>query len=154
MDKRSHGFGTIQLVMVVAAIAALALVAPPQYRVFKAKTQVADAFSLAGESKQRLSEFYSVNTRLPQTADEAEFAKFLTQPIPEIVRDVVVETSAQTGGVTVKIFLKGGVVENPEDGDQFIFIAGSTNTDSGHSVIWTCGASGVESKLLPEGCRG
>jgi len=50
--------------------------------------------------------------------------------------------------------LKDGMVENPGDGEQFIFVAGTTNTDSGHSVIWTCGARGIDNLLLLQECRG
>lgn len=154
MNMRFHGFGTIQLLIAVAVIAAISFVAPTQYRSFMARAQVTDVFSVAGESRQRLSEFYSVNTRLPQTADEAEFAKTIRQPMPGIVRDLIVEPRPQSGEVIVKILLKDGMVENPGDGDQFIFIAGTTKTDSAHSVIWTCGAHGIDNLLLPEECRG
>jgi Tfp pilus assembly protein PilE len=153
MDMHSRGIGTLHLVIVVAGVAAVTLFGAPHYKSAVARSQITEAYSIAVESQQRLAEFFSINTRLPQTAFEAEVGKSVSHAAPGIVRELTVEPRPQSEEIVVKVFLQNGVVENVGDGDQFIYIAGRADAAKGTSVSWTCGASGVDNALLPEACR-
>jgi hypothetical protein len=99
-------------------------------------------------------EFYMTNNRFPKTSVEAQpmVTKSLTQP--RFVDSVVVWPNHMDNDVMVKVYLKNGVVENPTGAtEQFIYIAGNNSRNSGHQVVWSCGASGISAELLPDNCK-
>jgi Tfp pilus assembly protein PilE len=153
MRKGNLGFGGLQVVMVVAAIAVIGIVAVPKYQSFMTKAKLTEAFNLAGESRKKASEFYTMNSRFPKTRAEAEMLKTTTLSPPEYVRELVVEPANGQHDLIVKVFLKEGVVENLEGAEQFIYVAGNLAPGNGYAVSWSCGASGIDSELLPEDCR-
>ena len=65
----------------------------------------------------------------------------------------VVEVGAGKG-ITVKVYLKEDVVENQTGEEQYIFIAGQRMSNNSGMLEWSCGASGVDTELLPEDCQG
>ncbi len=154
MNNHQHGFGGLQVIMVVAVIAAVSVIAVPKYNSFITKSKITEAFTIASESKRKLSEFYMVNSRFPQTAGEAEAMKTVTLSPPEYVRGMAVEPGYQSHDVAVMVYLKDGVVDNETGAEQFIYITGDKSTNSGFEIEWNCGASGIGAELLPENCQG
>ena len=154
MNRFQKGFGGLQVVISIAAIAVVTLVAVPKYQAFMTRAKLTEAYNLAGESKRKLSQFYSVNSRFPTTTAEAESTRAVALSEPEYVRELVVEPRAKERGVVVKVYLKDGVVENTAGGEQYVFIAGNAQSGGSYAVSWRCGAEGVDASLLPEDCRG
>ncbi len=146
LDKRTA--------VAVAAMAVISVVAVPKYQSFLAKAKMTEAFNLAGVSKSKLNEYYMVNGIFPTDFEEANSMRTDTLSPPEHVKEMIVEPAHNGQGITVKVFLRDDVVENPTGAEQFIYIAGQRLDGDSHMLQWTCGASGVESDLLPADCQG
>ena len=84
------GFGGMQLLMVGAIIGVASLVAVPKYNAFVDQAKLTEAFTFAGESKRKLSEFYMTNNRFPKTSVEARPMVTESLSPPKFVDSVVV----------------------------------------------------------------
>ena len=154
MNSRQNGFGAFQLLIVIAVIGAISATAMPKYKSFMNKAKLTEAFTLAAESKRKISEFYMMNGRLPRNINETRGLKSETVSAPEYVRDMDVVAETGNHAVMVKVFLKNDVIENLAGVDQFIYLAVDKSTASSSQIEWSCGASGIDTSLLPEGCQG
>ena len=152
MNYRQLGFGGMQVIIAIVVLATVTLIAVPKYKSFVTKSKITEAFNLAGESKQKLSQFYMVNNRFPRTTTEAAVTKTVSLSPPKFVRKMVVQPGYKNHDIAVKVYLKEGVVENETGGDQFIYIAGDTTPNSQSAVRWSCGAKGIGADLLPDNC--
>lgn len=151
MKNIQKGFGGMQFLMVGAIVAAASFVAVPKYNAFIDKAKLTEAFTFAGESKKRLSEFYMMNSRFPKSSVEAKPMVTESLSQPQFVDSVVVWPNHLNHDVIVKVYLKHGVVENSSGAsEQFIYIAGD---NAGSQVVWSCGATGINSELLPDNCK-
>ena len=154
MKQRNLGFGGLQFVLVFAIIGALASFAVPQYKSYVSKAKLTEAFKLAGESKRKLSEFYMLNGRFPKTASESRMMVTNTVAPPEYVREMVVDPKDDRGDITIRVYLREGVIET-EPGfteEPYVYVAGHRAGGNGYQITWTCGASGLSPDLLPEDC--
>lgn len=154
MKFHQKGFGGIQAILAMGVIVGISMVAIPPYNSFMMKAKITEAMTMAGESKRKVSEFYSLNGRLPESVSEAQTIETSTVSPPEYVRNMVVDTNDENHAVVIKVYLKEGVIANPTGQDQFIFIAADHSGRSGDYVVWSCGANGLDSELIPEGCQG
>ncbi len=152
MKNHQIGFGGLQLLLVIVAMGVVSMVAVPKYQSFIAKAKITEAFTLAGESRRKLSEFYMTNGRFPKTAVEAEPMKTVTLSPPEFVRDMVVEPNAENHDVMIKVYVIDGVFDNPTSEEQFIYLAVDKSTGTNYAVDWSCGARGIDPEILPEDC--
>ena len=152
MKYRQLGFGGMQVLIAIVVLATVTLVAVPKYKSFVTKSKITEAFGLAGESKQKLSQFYMVNNRFPLTASEAEVSKSWSLSPPKFVSRMEVKPGYRNHDIAVIVYLKDGVVENETGGAQFIYIAGDKTPNSESAVRWTCGANGIAADLLPDNC--
>ena len=154
MKYLQHGFGGLQLLMVVAVIGITSMVVVPKYKSFMAKAKLSEAFIFVGESKQKLSQFYMIYNRFPLTAGESAAMITVSLSPPEVVREMVVVPGDDNHDIVVRVYLKDGVVENKTGQEQFIYITGDKSSGSGSSYVeWGCGASGVGAELLPDNCK-
>lgn len=154
MKYKNRGFGGLQFVLVFAIIGAMATFAIPQYKSYVSKAKLTEAFKLAGESKRKLSEFYMLNGRFPQTESESQMMITTTVAPPEFVEEMVVDPNDERGDITIRVYLREGVVENETGEEQFVYIAGHSTPGDGYQITWSCGASGLGDDLLPEDCNG
>ena len=154
MNKRQLGFGGLQVLVAVTAMAVISVVAVPKYNGFLAKAKMTEAFNMAGVSRTKLNEYYMINGSFPTDFAEANSMRTDTLTKPEHVKEMLVEPVRDGQGITVKVFLNDGVIDNPTGAEQFIFMAGKRLPDNGSMLQWTCGASGVEVDLLPMECQG
>ena len=153
MRHHQKGFG-LQAVLSIGVIVAIGFVAAPAYESFISKAKITEAMTIAGESKRRAAEFVTLNGRFPQSQNEALVVKTNTITAPEYVREMVVDTENENHEIVIRVYLKEGVVENPGGQEQYIYIAGDLAVGSGAHVQWSCGARGVDSRLMPENCQG
>jgi Tfp pilus assembly protein PilE len=154
MKRHQGGFGGLQLLLVVAVIGMTSMVTVPKYKSFMAKAKLSEAFIFAGESKQKLSQFYMVNNRFPKNAKESAAMVTVSLSPPEVVREMVVIPGRDNHDIVVMVYLKDGVVENKTGQEQFIYITADKPSGSGSSYVeWGCGASGVGAELLPDHCK-
>lgn len=153
MNNRQNGFGAFQMLMVIAVIGVLSVTAVPKYQSFVDKAKLTEAFNLASESKRKISEFYMTNNRLPRNIKETQGLKSETVTAPEFVRDMEVVALSGNHAVMVKVYLQNDVVENTTGVDQYIYMAVDQSKASRSQLEWSCGAQGVDTALLPEGCQ-
>ena len=71
------GFTLIELMIVVAIIGILASIAIPAYQDYTIRAQVVESFSITGELKLSIRDYYKARGRFPSDNDEAGI------PIPE-----------------------------------------------------------------------
>jgi Tfp pilus assembly protein PilE len=153
MKRKQFGISTVQIVVGVSIAIALFFIAMPKYQTFFAKAKLAEAFSLADDTKKKLAEFYAINDRFPRTDVEAESVQTETFSPPEFVREIVVNHRHDTHDVVIEVYMKDDVVPNPSDPNPHVYMAGNRSTVAGALVEWQCGAVGIASDLLPENCR-
>ena len=154
MKFHQKGFTGIQAVLALGVIVAISMVSIPTFNSFKTKAKIAEAMTIAVESKRKVSEFYTLNGRLPKSASESRSIETLTVSPPEYVQNMVVDTNDETHAVVIRVYLKEGVIDNPTGEDQFVYVAADYSVRSDGFVEWICGAIGLDSELMPEGCRG
>ena len=154
MNAEQRGFGGLQVVVAIAAMAVLSMVAVPKYQASMDKAKLTEAFNLAGASKRKLTEFYMVNGRFPNSEGEAMAMITETFSPPEYVREMVVEHQDENHEVVIKVFMKPGLLDNPDGGEQYVYVAGNESDTPGAKVDWSCGGAGLSADLLPDDCRG
>ena len=153
MKYNRLGFGVIQIVAVLFIGAMVAMAAVPKYKVYIAKAKMAEAFTLASDTRKKLTEFYIINNRFPRTDAEAEAMKTEAFSPPEYVREIVVNHRDKVHDIVIEIYMKDGVLSNEAGEIQFVYVAGNKSTISGSQVQWSCGAVGIDLELLPERCQ-
>lgn len=152
MNTHQRGFGGLQVILVGAILSAASLVAVPQYEAHVSKAKLTEAFRLASDSKRKVSEFYVINGRFPNSKAEAAAMRTTTISPPQHVRDMMVDHKDPGHDVVIKVFLKDGVVENLDGAEQYVYFVGKRGDTAKFALQWTCGASGVDADLLPEDC--
>ncbi len=93
----ARGFTMIELVMVMAVIAILALMAVPTFLDRNVQLQVQDGIALANLAKNGVNAFYGAKNELPNNNEEAG-----VPPREKLVSNVVSEISIDSGAVTIK----------------------------------------------------
>ena len=128
---KHKGFTLIELMIVVAIIGILASIAIPAYQDYTIRAQVVESFSITGELKLSIQDFYKDRGRFPANNEEAGVpdAKYL---IGNYVRSVEVVDGA--------MHVKFGNHVNSQLLEQVltirpIFVSGSPSSP----ISWTCG---------------
>lgn len=160
MKTRQTGFSGLQLLVVLATIAAVAFVATPQNpasldteKFEVEKVRVAEALDLAGESKRKITQSFMTAKSLPRTASEAHAMKPNMASKPDFVREVKFQPDYAGKNIMIMVYLDDGVVDNLLGGEQYIYFAGIKSGEGDGTLEWQCGARNVDLALLPEECR-
>lgn len=160
MKTQQTGFGGLQLLVVLATIAAVSFVATPKHqasldtqKVEVEKARVAQALSIAGESKRKIMQSFMVSHSLPRTSSEAHAMKPALDSKPEFVRAVKFQPDYAGKTVMIMVYLNDGAVENLLGGEQYIYVAGIKSREGDDTLEWQCGARNVDLTLLPAECR-
>lgn len=154
MKFHQRGFGGLQAMLAMGVVVAISLVAIPAYNSFITKAKITEAMTMAGESKRKVAEFYTLNGRFPESEGEAQSIKTTTLSAPEYVQKMEVDTKDESHAIVIRVFLRDGVADNPGGQEQFIYIAVDHSKGAGEYLKWSCGASGLDAEMMPEGCQG
>ncbi len=157
---KRNGFTLIELMIVVGIIGILASIAIPAYQDYTIRAQVAEAFSITGELKASIRDYYKDRGRFPSNNAEAGVAEpqFL---IGNYVTKVEVADGAMhiTFGNYVNSNLKDGVITIRPlvvDGSPTSPISwgcGDREPPSGMSAVGD-NRTDVQGKHMPASCRG
>lgn len=150
MKRHQLGYFSRQTALLLTLFAFVLVFAVPKLNDFSDKNKVTEAYHLVSESKLRLSEFYKLSARFPTTENELKSVTTSVFKQPDFVSAIVVDHEDEDFDVVVRAYLKEDIIDNDGDELQFIYMAGIKS--AGLGLEWSCGASGVDSKLLPQGC--
>lgn len=150
MNRKQLGYFSRQTALLLGLFSLVLAFAVPKLNDFSDKGKVTEAYHLASESKLRLTEFYKLSARFPQSEVELNSITSSVFNQPDFVSAVVVDHKDEEHDVVVRVFLKEDVVNNKTGEPQYIYMAGSKS--AGLGLDWSCGASGVDTNLLPRGC--
>lgn len=156
---KQRGFTLIELMIVVAIIGILASIAIPAYQDYTIRAQVVEAFSITGELKLSIKDYYKDRGRFPANNEEAGV------PLPEhLIGNYVSKVEVVDGAMHVQL---GNYVNTQLAGQTItirpIFVSASPTSP----ISWICGyrnppkgmqATGedrttLELKHLPGACR-
>lgn len=133
-----NGFTLIELMIVVAIIGILASIAIPAYQDYTIRAQVVESFSITGELKLSIKDYYKDRGRFPADNDEAGV------PVAEfLIGNYVKKVDVVDGAMHVEF----GNYVNSNLQEQVltirpIFVSGSPTSP----ISWICGY-----RIPPEG---
>ena len=145
MKKAQQGFTLIELMIVVAIIGILAAVTIPAYQDYIARSQMAEAMSLADGLKSPVSEVFAQDGTCPTNGTNGiDVAANITGTY---VASVTAAGAAPA--CTITVLMKAAGVSSGIQGKNLVL----TMADNGGSMSWTC-TSDAEQKYLPKACTG
>ncbi len=127
--------------------------AAPKYEEFVVRSKMSEAFSLIGDTKTKLTEFYIMNSRFPRTSTEAESIQTDTFTPPEFVREIKLNLEHEEHQVAIEVYFKEGAIPGAVFDGHFVYVAGNPSSVAGSMVEWSCGAEGIEPQFLPSRCQ-
>ena len=154
MKGWAQGFAGLQVLFVTAAIGIAALIAVPKYQSIEDRLAVSEALDYAGDLQRRLAQSFEVSGRFPTSNKHASTMISSRASVPGFIRDLRIQPDRTGQTVTIKVFLKDGVVKNLTGEKQFVYISGNRNLGDQSAIEWHCGAAGLGAELLPDECRG
>lgn len=144
-STRQTGFTLIELMIVVAIIGVLASLAVPQYQNYTARAQASEGLSVTGGMRADIAEQYSLQGKMPETEDIDPLGT-TEDPAGRYVQAATYSVSeGGTGTISVTYQSDTAIAKQANNSNALTIF---TNDPS---KGWTCG--GLDSKLLPAGCR-
>ena len=139
----ARGFSMIELVMVMAVIAILALMAVPTFLDRNVQLQVQDGIALANLAKNGVNAFYGAKNELPNSNEEAG-----VPPREKLVSNVVSEISIDGGAVTIKF---GNNVNSSIVGKQLTMRPAIVKDAPTVPISWLCNNTPVPNGMTVMG---
>lgn len=152
MKHRETGISKPIQLAALAVIVLASAVLLQRYQSFVAETKVTEAVHLASESKLRVSEFYMLSGKFPNSEPEVSSVTSNIYDLPEFVREISIEPEFNDSDVAIKIYFTNDALNNDSGGDQFIYLSANRLGTSGQGLEWTCGSVGIDADLLPGNC--
>lgn len=133
------GGGAGSGIVTIAVIGILAAIAIPAYQEYQVRGQLSQAVSEARVAANAIADYYQTNNTLPQTLAQAGYnPSYIPPGIQPITMD------ANTGSIKLTIDI-------PAHLGKTIELVPSI--DDNKQIVWRCGSSDLDSKLLPVDCR-
>lgn len=142
----SKGFSLVELMIVVAIIALLASLAIPAYQDYVARSQVAEAISLAASKKSTVLDTWSTTGRCPQSGSDGIPDANATRG--KYTASVGLGTGASNCEITAVLATSAAP---PLQGKTVTVGISRIGSGIESSVEWTC-TSTIEQRYLPKGC--
>lgn len=156
---KQTGFTLIELMIVVAIIGILASIAIPAYQDYTIRAQVVESFSITGELKQSIADYYKDRGRFPANNQEAGV------PAPEhLIGNYITKVEVVDGAMHVEFgnYVNMNLVEQTLT-IRPVFVAANPTSP----ISWACGyrnpppgmdAAGedrttLDGRHLPASCR-
>jgi len=140
--QMQKGFTLIELMIVVAIIGILAAIALPAYQDYTARSQMAEAMTLASGARASVTEYWTDRGTLPADNAAAGLAG------PNDINGNYVASVEVDGGVITATMKAAGDVASGIGGATLVL---SPTTGSG-SVTWSCYGD-ADNKYYPASCR-
>ena len=149
MKSLQKGFTLIELMIVVAIIGILAAVALPAYQDYVARSQMAEALTLASGPKVAISEVFAQNGTCPTNGTSGIAAA--TDIKGKYVDSVTTGgTASDAGGCTIEALISSTTASKGIQGKKLTLTL--SNADKG-SNVWTCTTDALQ-KYAPKACTG
>lgn len=133
------GGGAGSGIVTIAVIGILAAIAIPAYEDYTTRAKLSQAISEAREATNAVADYYQTNNALPQTLEQAGYnPSYIPPGIQPITMD------ANTGSIKI-------IIDIPAHLGKTIELVPSI--DDNKQIVWRCGSSNLDSKLLPVDCR-
>ncbi|MDH3620685.1 MAG: pilin [Gammaproteobacteria bacterium] len=156
---KKNGFTLIELMIVVAIIGILASIAIPAYQDYTIRAQVTESFSITGELKLSIKEYYKEHGRFP--------ANNFVAGVPaknHLIGNYVTEVEVVDGAMHVTL---GNYSNGHLHGQQLTIRPMFVSESPTSPISWTCGyreppegmetvgedRTTLENKHLPGACR-
>lgn len=154
MTRFEQGYFNRQLGLLLVLLGLVVFFAIPKFAELSDRKMVGEAYHLASHSQIRVSEFYSLSARFPQTEFELQSMTGDFVHVPAFVEAVEVDSADEEYDVVVRIYLDGDKVGNTNGVQPELYLAGNRSSRHGTELQWHCGARGLDASVLPTACLG
>ena len=156
---RNQGFTLIELMIVVAIIGILAAIAIPAYQDYTIRAQVVESFSISGELKLSIKDYYKNRGTFPTDNESAGV------PAAEhLIGNYVTRVDVVDGAMHVEF---GNYVNSNISGKVLTIRPQIVSANPTSPISWACGyhvppdgmeavgedRTNVENRFLPSACR-